>query len=1021
MQSTRRRWRLSWYGLFAGSVAVGVGALAVWGIGLEVEDSPVQSRLFSKIARGMTYHTEAGASDDIRFPQDGPYDERLGYARLPQFIAALKENGYMVERQARMSPDLQRFMDYGGFALYAEKPQSGLMLYDRRGEILHAASYPERIFADFEAIPPLVVDTLLFVENRELLDSGAVTRNPAVEWDRFAAAAANIVTRHIDDGGHRFGGSTLATQLEKYRHSPDGRTGSVGEKLRQITSASMRAYQDGPDTTEARHRIVLDYINSTPLSARPGFGEVIGLGDGLFAWYGIELADATRLLGTPARDSAERAQAAAVYKSALSLMLAQRRPSYYLIQGRNDLAELADSHLRLLASAGVIDDDFRDLALAAPLKFRNELPAAAEFSFVERKAVNAMRTHIASLLKVPQYYDLDRLDLRAETTLDNTTQEQVIARLRELATMDGAAKAGLIGERLLQGHPAGVVYSVTLYERTQGLNLLRLQADNLERPLDINEGGKFDLGSTAKFRTLVTYLEIIAELHDRLADSDREDLLALAKASADPLSRWAAGWLADAKDKSLEAIIDAAMARKYSGNPGEAFFTGRGMHTFVNFNKADNSRIMTVSDALRNSVNLVFIRMMRDIIRYYQAGSEDSPQDILGDPTHPARQEYLARFADMEGQTFLNQFWRRYAKLSPDEALQAVAARTPPAPHRLATVFRSVRPEAGLAEFAAFMHAHASTSLDSKDLAELYAGYGPEKFNLHDRGYISRIHPLELWLVNYLQSHPGGRRRDMIDASAETRQEVYQWLFKSKRKGAADSRIRIILEEEAFEQLHQAWARVGYPFPSLVPSLATAIGTSADRPAALAELMGIIVNDGVRQQTARVTRLHFAEGTPYETHMGLPAGGEQILPREVAVAARRALTEVVANGTAKRLAGTFKDAAGKPLQAGGKTGTGDELADRYGPGTAGAKLKEVSRSAAFTFFIGDRFFGVITAHVPGPNAYGYRFTSALPVQVLKSLAPALQPMINEPQVPADVPSTVVASAKGRTGQSTIGP
>lgn len=269
------------------------------------------------------------------------------------------------------------------------------MLFDRRGEILHTASYPERIFADFEAIPPLLVDTLLFVENRELLDSGAATRNPAVEWDRFAAAAANIVTRHIDDGGHRFGGSTLATQLEKYRHSPEGRTGSVGEKLRQITSASMRAYQDGPDTTEARHRIVLDYINSTPLSARPGFGEVIGLGDGLFAWYGIELAEAIRLLGTPARDSAERNQAAAVFKSALSLMPAQRRPSYYLIQGRNDLAELADSHLRLLAGAGIIDDDFRDLALAAPLKFRNELPATAEFSFVERKAVNAMRTHIA--------------------------------------------------------------------------------------------------------------------------------------------------------------------------------------------------------------------------------------------------------------------------------------------------------------------------------------------------------------------------------------------------------------------------------------------------------------------------------------------------------------------------------------------------------------------------------------------------------------------------------------------------
>jgi hypothetical protein len=34
-----------------------------------------------------------------------------------------------------------------------------------------------------------------------------------------------------------------------------------------------------------------------------------------------------------------------------------------------------------------------------------------------------------------------------------------------------------------------------------------------------------------------------------------------------------------------------------------------------------------------------------------------------------------------------------------------------------------------------------------------------------------------------------------------------------------------------------------------VPSYATAIGSSADRPLALAELMGIIVNDGQRRPT----------------------------------------------------------------------------------------------------------------------------------------------------------------------------
>ena len=53
------------------------------------------------------------------------------------------------------------------------------------------------------------------------------------------------------------------------------------------------------------------------------------------------------------------------------------------------------------------------------------------------------------------------------------------------------------------------------------MNYLRVQTDNLAQPFDINEGAKLDLGSTAKLRTLITYLEIVAELHARLAGSRR--------------------------------------------------------------------------------------------------------------------------------------------------------------------------------------------------------------------------------------------------------------------------------------------------------------------------------------------------------------------------------------------------------------------------------------------------------------------------------------------------------------------
>jgi cell division protein FtsI/penicillin-binding protein 2 len=268
------------------------------------------------------------------------------------------------------------------------------------------------------------------------------------------------------------------------------------------------------------------------------------------------------------------------------------------------------------------------------------------------------------------------------------------------------------------------------------------------------------------------------------------------------------------------------------------------------------------------------------------------------------------------------------------------------------------------------------------------------------------VHPLELWLVRYLQEHPAASRSEVMSASIDERQEVYAWLFKSKRKGVADNRIRIMVEGEAFKKLHAAWARVGYPFGSLVPSYATAIGSSADRPAALAELVGIILNDGVRQPTVRIEEIELARDTPYETHLLRPRErGDRIFPAEVAATLRRALIDVVANGTAKRLAGSYMDGDKNVLSIGGKTGTGDELSDTYR-----GKDREVSRSAAFAFFIGDRFFGVVTAHVPGDQARHYKFTSALPTQVLKVLAPALEPLTASPQQISPGAVQVIAKA-----------
>ena len=275
-------------------------------------------------------------------------------------------------------------------------------------------------------------------------------------------------------------------------------------------------------------------------------------------------------------------------------------------------------------------------------------------------------------------------------------------------------------------------------------------------------------------------------------------------------------------------------------------------------------------------------------------------------------------------------------------------------------------------------------------LDSLYQQYAPGQYSLADLGYIARIHPLELWLASYRLANPQAGLKDALAASQAERLATYEWLFKTQHRQARDSRIRSLLEVEAFSDIHQRWVRLGYPFGQLIPSLATALGSSGDRPAALAELMGIILNDGRRLPTIRIDSYHFARDTPYETRL-LQQGsrGEQVMEPAVARTLRSLISDVVERGTARRLYGSYHDARGEPLVMGGKTGTGDNRSETVRGGRV-VDSQVRNRTATFVFFLGPRHFGTLTAWVNGEEARSFRFTSALPVQVLKSMAPLLQ-------------------------------
>jgi membrane peptidoglycan carboxypeptidase len=981
-----------------------IGSVAVTGVVFklvrdEVQSSRYQARYLSEISQQLSFKLENKASNSIRYPNHGPYDQRLGYTLLSDQIDRLEKQGFAITAQATASPMMTQLMDeYGLFPLYHEKNQAGLRLVDNAGKPLFAAAYPTYGYPNFDAIPSVILNTLLYIENRELLDENRKNVNPAVEWDRLGFAVLQMMAKKLGVDGNVPGGSTLATQIEKYRHSPNGYTESIFEKVRQMASASIRAYLLGVDTREMRKQIALAYLNTMPLAASEKSGEVHGLGDGLVSWFGADFKEVNNLLAPQRLKDIQtiNPEQAKAYRQVLSILLSQRRPTYLLGAGFDALQTLTDSYLRLLANQGVISPALRDAALN--VKVERVPKSSSHYLFVtEQKTQNVLRARLAQMLGIKTNYDLDRLDLTVKSTIDFDMQQQVTAALKKLSEPVNARAAGLMGERMLtpSNDLSSIIYSLVLFERSEKGNLLRVQTDNYDQPLDINEGIRLDLGSTAKLRTLVHYLELMGEIYQTYQGQTPQVLAKVELHPRDFLSAWVIDQLKARPKMTLEEILNQALERKYSASPGEYFYTGGGVHHFNNFSEDDDFRIVSVRDALKKSINLPFIRMMRDLT-YHHLYKPEGIARWLENPDDSKRAEYLARFADREGLVYLRRFYARYKGKSTDDNLETLTQKVYPKPSRLTMLYEAIYPERDRAALEEYLKEHVPAPiLANENVDNLFYKYTPDNFDLQDQGYITKVHPLELWMVKYLADHPDATRNEVIEASAEERQNVYQWLFKHSHSFAQQRRIMTLLEDDAFKQIHAAWERVGYPFASLTPSYATAIGASGDRPAALADLIGIISNDGVKLPAVRFANLHYAQATPYETVLDKTLeSGQQILLPEVARAARSALIGVVANGTAGSLNGVYKDANGKPLAVGGKTGTGDHRKERHGANGQLIESKFISRAATFTFFLGDKFFGVITAYVAGENAGSYHFTSSLPVHILKFLEPTLSPMLN---------------------------
>ena len=969
--------------------------LVVLLIGVELRTSIGQAVVLSTWARTLNYEVQSGPSSRIRFPVHGPYNDRLGYSQLPVMADRLTDRGYEVTAQSRMSIPMALTMGAGLYPVYQHKDQAGLELQDHRGRDLFEVRYPGRAYTHPDSIPEMVWKSLLYIENRELLDRSQSYKNPAVEWDRFALAAfQRMVT-----GGEGPGGSTLATQLTKVRHSPGGRTNSVPEKLRQMASASLMAYRGGLSTLDQRRHIVKEYLNQLPLAATANHGEVNGLGDGLRAWYGSDFDAVNEILTPVPADSAiakEKLERRAVaYRQVLSLLLSTRSPTRYLVQedGPAALAELTDHYLPLMARAGIIDKKLSRVAQRTEVEVLRRAPDRPATSYVTQKAANSVRIGLLQDLGVTNLPALDRLDLTVETTFDRDVQQAVANVLNDLEDPAYLRQHGLL-PLIGEADPSDIHYSVVLFERQPAANVLRLQADNVDGPFDVTQGSMLELGSTAKVRVLITYLELVERLYEAHADKAPEGLASLVVGEGDGITEWTINYLIDHPGASLQTVLDAAVERPVSGDPTERFFTGGGLHVFQNF-KPESNRTMTIREAAQESANLVFVRLMEDVLRYHIARLPGQVYEMLDDPTNQRRADYLERFALHEGSLFLSRYLRAYKDDARDHVLDVLGQRHEISARRLAWAYRSVFPQGSREAFARYLRTYATdgAALTAGRIEALYLDSNPSGISWQDRGYLAGIHPLELWLVGHLHTHPAADYQEVMRESEAVRQEVYEWLFKNSKR-TQDPRILTILEQEAFNEIHRMWARLGYPFGRLVPTLATALGSSADRPSALAELMGILLRDGQKYPTVKIDSLQFATGTPYHTSLGrrIPEP-TQVLSPELSGVVRGVLRDVVERGTAVRARGAMTAPDGQPLVIGGKTGTGDNRVYSMGPGGTRTSVA-MSRTSTFVFYAGDRYFGTIVAYVEGPKADDHEFTSSLTTGILKVIGPKLAPLLD---------------------------
>lgn len=704
--AAKKRW--PWQLKLAFAAATGVASLGTYAAYDELMvSSALQSKFFSKLYKGEIF-TETVTTPP---PAVGNTDVERGYSEIQRIRKEAEAAGDKVSAQKPWKD--RRIGPLHLAPIFDRKPQSGITILDMNGEKMYGGDTPHNVYSSYDSIPDIIVQSFCLVEDKNICDqSKDPTFNAAINWWRASQAAAMGVGKKLSIVSKVEGGSTLPIQITKNDSWEKGRTRGFLDKAEQMLTASTEMYSQGTDTREQRRNKIVEYINTASFAGHPSFGEIKGVKDAMAILYGNKDYD-EKLRAM--NDDAETARA---FRQMFSLVMAVKMPDESLrsAKGYQALQERIDNFTKLLVDEKVITGSFAEKVKAAKIDFSEVGKNPALDAKPPRdKFVDSMRLAVMNKLKlnpVDGMYKLDRWDLQVDSTLDHAVNAAVTAKLKSYNDPEIAKQSGLTGFQLLRPEVAPkVTWAITINERLpDGRVVTRVSTDTFKGSLDLNKGGRQNYGSTSKMRMATTFLEVIAELHDKHAGKTPEELQALQIHPRDRLSRWAVNYLSNPENNpSLEEMQRVAISTiKYSGHR-QGFFTGGGMNYPGNFDRREDHQSYSVQEALWESVNLSWYRISDDIEEYMKWGRLGIDAGILDDGERTPEQQrlrtkYLEEFADFEGTVFSGRFWRQQRGRIASELADSLAKKDDDHKTHLTALYRGFYPESSFEEYARFMN-----------------------------------------------------------------------------------------------------------------------------------------------------------------------------------------------------------------------------------------------------------------------------------------------------------------------------